>query len=378
MRKIVVATNIAETSITIDGIVYVVDSGLSKQKVYNPRFQFESLLISPISKGNAMQRSGRAGRTCAGKCYRLYTENSYENELPKFAIPEVLRSELSSTILNLFLLGKTNLKTFDWLEAPSIETVFKGLETLVNIGAINSDDGTVTLEGKSLGLFPLEPKYAKVLLKSKELSVSEECLDAISVITTGNWRVRPLKEGSKVDKIHAKFIDIANCDLMTIHNVFKAFSVAKNKNAFCSENYLNNRVLSAALKVKSQLRQILFSAKTQLEHGETFQELKISQKVKISFLAGFYDQIGHLLRDGSYSIVLRLHQALIHPSSTIKSKPDFIMYLEFVLTSKNYLKVVSQIDPVWLLKMFPEIFKPEKMKLTETKRGLERAMREMK
>lgn len=375
-RKIIISTNIAETSITIDGIVFVIDCGLSKQKIYNPRFHFESLLVSPISKGNANQRAGRAGRTCPGKCFRLYTEKSYQNDLPLHSIPEILRSELSGTILNLFLLGIRNLKKFDWLESPSPETVIKGLEILVNVGAIDVSNGTVTLEGKSLGLFPLEPKMAKVLLKAKELSVVEECLDAIAVITSGNWRIRPHREASKVDKIHSKFTDFSNCDIMTTHNVVKGFSAAKNRSQYCFENFLNLRVLSAAMNVKNQLRQILFTAKTLLEDNHAFEDLKVSQRVKVAFLAGYYQQIGHLLRDGSYSIILQSHHALIHPSSTIKSKPDFILYLEFVLTSKNYLRVVSQIDPVWLLEMFPSLFDPSKIKSTDTKRALEKIKKE--
>lgn len=375
-RKIVVATNIAETSITIDGIVYVVDCGLSKQKVYNPRFQFESLLVAPISKGSAKQRAGRAGRTCPGKCYRLYTAKSFEVDLPEFSIAEALRSELSGTILSLFLLGISNLKQFHWVEAPSVETVFKGLETLVNIGAIDADSGNVTLEGTTIGNFPLEPRLAKVLLKAKELAVVEECLDAVAVMTTGNWRIRPQKEAFKVDKIHSRFTDVANCDIMTTHNVFKSFFNAKNKSEFCRENFLNFRVLSGSANVKSQLRHIVFSAKTLLDDNSAFLGLKVSERVKVSFLSGFYQQVGHLMRDGSYNIVLQGHYALIHPSSTIKSKPDFILYLEFVLTSKNYLRMVTQIDPVWLVKLYPQLYNPQKIKLTETKRALERAIKE--
>lgn len=376
-RKIVVATNIAETSITIDGIVYVIDSGLSKQKVYNPRFQFESLLVSPISKSSAQQRMGRAGRTRPGKCFRLYTENSFKGELPEFSIPEILRSELSGTILNLFTMGITNLKQFDWLEAPSVETVFIGIETLINIGAIDPEEGSVTLEGKSLGQFPLEPRLAKVLLKAKELSVVDECLDAIAVITTGNWKIRPHKMANKVDKIHSKFTDFANCDIMTTHNVFKQYATAKNKAEFCRENFLNLRVLGAAANVKHQLRNIVMSVHTILEDNRSFANLKVSQRVKVSFLAGFYQQVGHLMRDGSYNIIAQGHYALVHPGSTIHSKPPFIMYLEFVLTSKNYLRMVSEVDPEWLLTLHRNIYEPSRIKLTDTKRALERALKDM-
>ena len=136
-RKIIVSTNIAETSVTIDGVVYVIDCGLSKKKIYNPRTKSESLLISPISKANALQRAGRAGRTQRGKCYRLYTKISFEKDLEDHSIPEILRVELSSTIINLKTIGIKNIVNFDFIDPPSVETVLRSLEILVNIGAID-------------------------------------------------------------------------------------------------------------------------------------------------------------------------------------------------------------------------------------------------
>ncbi len=145
-RKIILATNVAETSITIDGIVYVVDTGFSKQKVFNPRMRVESLLVSPISKASAKQRAGRAGRTRPGKCFRLYTEASYKTELIENTYPEILRSNLASTVLTLKKLGVNDLVHFDFMDPPAPETLMRALELLNYLGALD-DEGELTEEG---------------------------------------------------------------------------------------------------------------------------------------------------------------------------------------------------------------------------------------
>lgn len=158
-RKVVVSTNIAETSLTIDGIVYVVDPGFSKQKVYNPRIRVESLLVSPISKASAQQRAGRAGRTRPGKCYRLYTEEAFKKELIEQSYPEILRSNLSSTVLELKKLGVDDLVHFDFMDPPAPETMMRALEEL-NYLACLDDDGNLTHWGD----WPLSSRWTQCLL----------------------------------------------------------------------------------------------------------------------------------------------------------------------------------------------------------------------
>ena len=156
-RKVIVSTNIAETSLTIDGIVYVVDPGFSKQNIYNPRLRVESLLISPIAKSSARQRAGRAGRTRPGKCFRLYTEKDFKRELEEQTHPEILRCNLASTVLGLVKVGVKDLVRFDWLDAPSPETLMRALEILNLLGAID-DDGNLTPMGSMMSEFPLDPQ----------------------------------------------------------------------------------------------------------------------------------------------------------------------------------------------------------------------------
>merc|ERR1719409_1167037 len=164
-RKIIYSTNIAETSLTIDGIVYVIDPGFSKQKVYNPRIRVESLLVSPISRASAHQRAGRAGRTRPGKCFRLYTEGSFKKDLQEQTYPEILRSNLGSVVLQLKKLGIDDLVHFDFMDPPAPETLMRALELLNYLGALD-DEGNMTQVGRQMAELPLDPQLAMMLISS--------------------------------------------------------------------------------------------------------------------------------------------------------------------------------------------------------------------
>jgi len=189
-RKCIVATNIAETSLTIDGIVYVVDPGLSKQKIYNPRLKVESLLVSPISKASAKQRAGRAGRTRSGKCFRLYTEASYEKELVDDTYPEILRSNLSSVVITLKRLGINDLVHFDLMDPPAPETLMRALEQLNQIEALD-DHGKLTSLGLQISEFPLDPILAATLIASAKYNCSEEVLTLVAMLSVPYCFYRP-------------------------------------------------------------------------------------------------------------------------------------------------------------------------------------------
>merc|ERR1712054_545545 len=181
-RKVVVSTNIAETSLTIDGIVYVVDPGFAKQKVYNPRIRVESLLVSPISKASAHQRAGRAGRTRPGKCFRLYTEKAFKKELMEQTYPEILRSNLSAVVLQLKKLGIDDLVHFDFMDPPAPETLMRALEMLNYLSALD-DDGDLTELGSMMAEFPLDPQLSKMCIASCEFNCSNEMLSVTAMLT---------------------------------------------------------------------------------------------------------------------------------------------------------------------------------------------------
>uniref|UniRef100_A0A672FH11 ATP-dependent RNA helicase DHX15 n=1 Tax=Salarias fasciatus TaxID=181472 RepID=A0A672FH11_SALFA len=183
-RKVVVSTNIAETSLTIDGVVFVIDPGFAKQKVYNPRIRVESLLVTAISKASAQQRAGRAGRTRPGKCFRLYTEKAYKTEMQDNTYPEILRSNLGSVVLQLKKLGIDDLVHFDFMDPPAPETLMRALELLNYLAALN-DDGDLTELGSMMAEFPLDPQLAKMVIASCEFNCSNEIL-SITAMLSGN------------------------------------------------------------------------------------------------------------------------------------------------------------------------------------------------
>merc|ERR1712137_580903 len=189
-RKVVVSTNIAETSLTIDGIVFVIDPGFAKQKVYNPRIRVESLLVSAISKASAQQRAGRAGRTRPGKCFRLYTEKAYTSEMQDNTYPEILRSNLGSVVLNLKKLGIDDLVHFDFMDPPAPETLMRALEMLNYLAALD-DDGDLTDIGDQAAEFPLDPQLAKMLIKSPDFKCSNEILSIAAMLSAPMVFVRP-------------------------------------------------------------------------------------------------------------------------------------------------------------------------------------------
>ncbi|KAG0585056.1 hypothetical protein KC19_3G254300 [Ceratodon purpureus] len=186
-RKIVVSTNIAETSLTIDGIVYVIDPGFAKQKVYNPRIRVESLLVSPISKASAHQRAGRAGRTQPGKCFRLYTEKSFQTDLQPQTYPEILRSNLANVVLTLKKLGIDDLVHFDFMDPPAPETLMRALELLNYLAALD-DDGNLTKLGQLMSEFPLDPQMSKMLVVSPEFNCSNEILSITAMLSESYQR----------------------------------------------------------------------------------------------------------------------------------------------------------------------------------------------
>lgn len=184
-RKVVLATNIAETSLTIDGIRYVIDPGFCKMKSYNARTGMESLLITPISKASAMQRAGRAGRTGPGMCFRLYTLHNYHTDLEDNTVPEIQRTNLANVVLTLKSLGIHDLLNFDFMDPPPAEALLKALEVLYALGALNKL-GELTKSGRRMAEFPVDPMLSKMIVASDKYKCSEEIVSIAAMLSIGN------------------------------------------------------------------------------------------------------------------------------------------------------------------------------------------------
>lgn len=405
-RKVVISTNIAETSLTIDGIVYVVDPGFSKQKVYNPRIRVESLLVSPISQASAKQRAGRAGRTRPGKCFRLYTERSFNRDLAKETIPEILRSNISSVILTLKKLGIDDLVHFDFMDPPAPETLMRALELLNYLGALD-DEGELTELGRQMCEFPLEPELCAMLLASVKLGCSHEILSIVSLLSIPQVFMRPKDASRAADDAKAKF-EHADGDHLTLLNAYHAYkqvgeeaakklggpqapsmlSAAQQGKAdfmpsgvesalksWCWDNFLDFRALKNCDNVRTQLERLMKRQGLSVIAGD-FASPNYYVNIRKAIVSGFYMQVAHLERgkgsETHYMTVKDNQIAALHPSTALKTKPDWVLYNEFVLTNKNFLRTVTSIRGEWLVEIAPHYFDLDNFPAGETRRDLER------
>ncbi|KAF8820957.1 ATP-dependent Rna helicase [Cardiosporidium cionae] len=373
-RKCVVATNIAETSITIDGIVYVIDPGFSKQKVYNPRIRVESLLVSPISKASAQQRAGRAGRTKPGKCFRLYTEKAFETELVDQTYPEILRSNLGSIVLTLKKLGIDDLVHFDFMDPPAPETLMRALEQLNYLVALD-DEGELTDDGEAMAEFPLDPQLAKMLVSSPKFNCSREILTLASMLSVPQCFVRPKDKFREADAARQKFAHFDG-DHTTLLNVFHAYmehtrgGKEAEKN-FCFDNFLNQRSLSSALNARNQLQRAMERLGMKIVHTD-FQSKDYHINIRKALVAGYFQQVAHLEVTGHYLTVKDNQIVALHPSSVLDHKPEWVLYHEFVLTSKNYIRTCTQVRAEWLVEFANHYYNPEEFPNCEAKKQIER------
>ncbi|KAF2401518.1 putative pre-mRNA splicing factor RNA helicase [Trichodelitschia bisporula] len=373
-RKVIVSTNIAETSLTIDGIVYVVDPGFSKQKVYNPRIRVESLLVSPISRASAQQRAGRAGRTRPGKCFRLYTEAAFKKELIDQTHPEILRSNLATTVLQLKKLGVEDLVHFDLMDPPAPETLMRALEELNYLTCLD-DEGELTDMGRLASEFPLDPTLSVMLICSPEFYCSSEILSIVALLSAPQIFSRPSSQRRKADEMKAYFTH-AGGDHLTMLNAYHAFIAAQTEGEdmykWCYEHFLNYRSLSQVVSVRSQLQRIMERQNIELV-STPFEDKQYWSNIQRALVSGFFMQVAK--RDGSsnktYKTVKDNQSVLLHPSTTLGQDSEWVIYNEFVLTSKNYIRTVTAIKPDWLLDHSPEYYDLDTIKDRDMKLSLQ-------
>ncbi|XP_048549301.1 probable pre-mRNA-splicing factor ATP-dependent RNA helicase DEAH9 isoform X2 [Triticum urartu] len=219
-RKVVISTNIAETSLTLEGVVYVVDSGFSKQKCYNPISDLESLVVAPISKASARQRAGRAGRVRPGKCFRLYTEEYYLNEMQSDGIPEMQRSNLVSCIIQLKALGIDNILGFDWPASPSPEAMIRALEILFSLGILDEDAKLTVPIGFQVAEMPLDPMISKMILSANDFGCSDEILTIAAFLSVQSVWVSMRGVKKEFDEVKLRFAAAEVCRITLLPRIF--------------------------------------------------------------------------------------------------------------------------------------------------------------
>lgn len=360
-RKVVVATNIAETSLTVDGIKYVVDCGLVKVKVFNPKLGMDILQMVPISMANAQQRSGRAGRTGPGISYRLYTDRAAApSQMYVQPIPEIQRTNLSSVMLMLKSLHVSDILRFPFLDPPPRDLLSCSLYDLWAIGALDNL-GSLTLLGKRLNVFPMEPTLAKLILLSieEEFHCSREIIIIVSMLSVPNVFYRPKERADDADSAREKFL-IADSDHLTLLNVFEQWDQrAKQKKGslslWCTRNFLQYRSLVRAKDIYNQIMLIM--------NKKQFPVLKSKSDsdIRKCLCAAYFQQLARLVKMGGgrgqveYASLRQTYMTMyLHPTSALAGggdlSPPFVVYDELVLTTKEYMQCVTAVEPEWLLK----------------------------
>ncbi|CAE7121278.1 unnamed protein product [Rhizoctonia solani] len=354
-RKIILSTNIAETSITIPGVRYVVDSGMCKEKGYQSRGAgtgIETLTLCPISKSSAIQRAGRAGREGPGVCFRLYTEKSY-GLLDEIPLPEIQRCNLTFATLQLKCLQQ-DLSTTDLIDAPPSDAVTTSLISLFGLNALDST-GHITPLGRKLAAFPLDPPFARALVASEELGCLMDIIDILSVLSASSKVMLdpPSEQREAATEARQKFVHRSG-DHLTLLNVLRAYLDVDqagdrgNTRSWCNSNWFGEKALREALSIRSQLR----STCQHMNMDTTQKPGDMSDKILKSLLAGLFMNTALLQPDGSYKQIVGQRPVKIHPASALSDrKVTAILFDELVYTSATYARGVSAIPRQWIMEV---------------------------
>ncbi|GMG56515.1 unnamed protein product [Ambrosiozyma monospora] len=377
-RKVILSTNIAETSVTVSGIKYVVDSGLRKVKVWRHQLGLSTLLITPISKASATQRAGRAGRESKGKCFRLFKEQDYQ-KLMDTTEPEILRSEIVSPVLMLKKMGVDNILDWYWLENPGVDSLKAALQQLFALGALDNA-GKVNSLGDKMAILPVAPHLAAVLIQAYEYGVISPVVDIVSCLSVDNLLLTPSSE--QRDQINSNRRD--TCALGSKHgdllmmkelfDLFNSFAGTQEQKKWCRDLGVSYKGMKNVGRIRRQLREymnnlvkrdtenpeknftIFEDEDEDEESGVKYNQPVDPEKIIKSFLKGFITNTAIGFPDRSYRTVTNGELVSIHPSSLLfGTKKDGIMYIEYVYTTKGYARNVTAIDMAWLQEVAPHL-----------------------
>lgn len=368
-RKVIFATNIAEASVTINGILYVIDCGFVKLRAYNPTTGIETLTATPVSKASATQRAGRAGRTKPGKCFRLYTENDFLS-LEEATIPEIQRSNLAPVILQLKALGIDNIVRFDFITPPPAELIIRALELLYSLGALDDYAKLTKPLGTRMAELAVEPMMAKTLLSAPSFGCLSEML-SIAAMTTLGGNIWFHHEGEKksMETARRKFA-VEEGDHLTLLNVYQAFVTKGRKEAkFCHENFLNYKAMTKAVSIRAQLKRYLerfgINVEETLSANANKQPLAVgggadkAEQIRRCLTTGFFAHAARMQPDGTFRNVAGGTVLHAHPSSLMfNRKADWVLFHEVMETgNKIFIRDITKIEKNWLVEYAPEFYK---------------------
>ncbi|MFM0357981.1 ATP-dependent RNA helicase HrpA [Paraburkholderia nemoris] len=356
-RRIVLATNVAETSLTVPGIRYVVDTGLARVKRYSYRNKVEQLQVESISQAAANQRAGRCGRVADGICIRLYEESDYQGRV-RFTDPEILRSSLASVILRMKSLHLTAIETFPFIEPPPGRAIADGYQLLNELGAVD-DDNQLTPLGRELARLPLDPRVGRMILAARDQQALKEVLIIASALSVQDPRDRPIEAQEQADQAHRRFADERSEFLqwLKIWNWFEEAIAHKKSNRQlqdeCRKNFLSQLRLREWRDVHSQLLTVV------REHGWRLNEAEATfEQIHLALLTGLLGNIGLKADDEPYFLGARSIKFYLWPGSAlVKKAGKWVMAAELVETSRLYARCIAKIEPEWIEKIGEHLLK---------------------
>jgi ATP-dependent helicase HrpA len=347
-RRIVLATNVAETSLTVPGIRYVVDTGLARVKRYSYRNKVEQLQVEPISQSAANQRAGRCGRVADGVCIRLYEEADFQARV-RFTDPEILRSSLAAVILRMKSLHLTAIETFPFLEPPPGRAIADGYQLLNELGAVD-DDNALTPLGRELARLPLDPRVGRMILAARDHQALREVLIIASALSVQDPRDRPIEAQEQADAAHRQFVD-ERSEFLQWTRIWAWFEDAiahkksnKQLTDACRAHFLSHLRLREWRDVHSQLLTVV------REHGWRLNESEATfEQIHLSLLTGLLGNVGLKADDEPYYLGARGIKFYLWPGSALLKKAGrWVMAGELVETSRLYARCIAKIEPEWL------------------------------
>ncbi|CCW66889.1 unnamed protein product [Phytomonas sp. Hart1] len=353
-RKVVLATNVAETSITINNLYYVIDSGYCKQNLYNPNREVEQLKVVPISQAQAEQRSGRAGRIGPGKCFRIYTELQFREDMAPETVPDIMRANLFHVTLQLKAMG-IDLFNVNLMDPPSQEAIVAALEKLRYLEALD-DDASLTPLGGRMAQLSVDPFQSKTLLTAVDFGCSEPVLTIVSMLSAQKrgifYRPRDRQEAADAAKRQFWQPEGDQITLMVVYNMWVESGMSEE---WCRRNFVKYRMLVEARDTRDQLKDMLTSRYTNISHANDNNLTEVRRAITAGYFFHAAKRVDSHTR--SFVTLAERREVYVHPSSVlIDDPPKYVLYDDLRLTNKEYMQELLTIESKWLVELAPAFY----------------------
>ncbi len=358
-RKCVISTNIAEASITIDGIVHVIDAGFVKEMRYNHRLQTPALLTVPISRASAVQRAGRCGRTRPGTCHRLYTAETFAREMAPTTVPEIRRANVVSTVLTLKAIGVTNVAEFPLMDPLPAAGIKDALTSLYWLGAID-DEGLLTGDGQKMAAYPVDPHLGRMILAGADMGCLMDVVTVIGLLSVENIFQRPAEKQAEADAAHARLVSTALGDHESQLRIFQTYvsKPLRDRSRWCNLNFLSERALSTAHQIAGQLADMC-----RRQHMTIGRDIVGGERFKRALVHGIFMQTAQKTKGRTYRVLLTDQLVVPHPASAIGRRgarqPHTVVFSALIQTSQTFMTMATEVPAVWLVEAAPRLFSAE-------------------